>query len=203
MTSAYLNDKGGNTTMTAKRRILIVCAVIAILFLLMGWITLTQFFSPGIHYLGRAVHLQTSESCYLIQDNRIIGKTVLSVDGTSSGIPRHGAYSHFQGYFNVEAYPVPMSDAMATLNSSQSGGFLMRKDGDYLDILYTTLNEWLSRETCEEDYWYILTLNKNKKDMLIIQIMDSEGTVAMGVTAPSEDEALQSLNEYLNDRYPN
>lgn len=79
----------------------------------------------------------------------------------------------------------------------------MRKDGDYLDIRYTTLNEWLSLEACEEDYWYILTLKKRDKNTLIIQIMDSEGTVAMGITAPNEDEALQSLTEYLNDRYPN
>ena len=163
----------------SKRTILCLSIVFLFLVALAIFVSvLLNFFSPGVHYLGDAIHFETGCKVYIMDlhnDASLVEESQFGILGTLDGIPYNGGCGSFHGIIEVSAYPIPIAESCGII-ANEGRGVLGVRDGEYIRILYSGVKLTSDENgfSVSSDYHYTLYLNPERPNQFIVIITDAE-----------------------------
>lgn len=175
-----------------KKRLIGIAIVLAVALVISGIVlhrSIDEFWSTGIHTLGKYGHFNLQKDCYIFTHEsgkaQISGKSVFSINGVTRPFTEKDGFG-FTGHMEVDAYPIAMKDS--------SGSFT----ADFLTNTIRINNqgvEWLYPEC---DIWYLVVLSKSDPGIVAIEVFNNEGNVATVISADSEEEAMENYDYYIS-----
>lgn len=187
-----------------KKRILIIILVsvlvVAALTIVLDAV-ITNFFSEGVHVLGKYAHLSFQTTCYLIDISHTetgtqytpTGETTtLTVSGVVNNWHRFASTfktSQFSGNATVTACPIPFEE-----NVNRFIGVI---DDDII-----TISNWVAPLTFDLETGYEIYILTYDSDVCVVEIHNAEDDSRQyAVSGENEDDALANLDKYLDEKY--
>ena len=172
---------------------IIIGIVISIVVVVAIWISscINNFWkSDGIHVLGKFVHTNYQEKCYLIdsKENKIVGDSIFTISGILNdrqkemSVESH-ATSAFSGHMEVAAYPISLSEGYAW----HSGAI---NDHEITFLSYKDMDS--------PPYYWVHILRSNP-EVILIHINLESGETLTAVCGQSEDEAWENYEQYFEE----
>lgn len=172
---------------------IIVGIVISIVVIIAIWISscFNNFWkNDGIQVLGKFVHINYQEKCYLIdsKEEKIVGDSTFTISGIlydrqKGMFEEQHATSAFSGHMEVEAYPISLLEGYAwhsgTIHDNEIT-FFTHKDMD------------------SPPYYWVHILRSNP-EVVLIHINLENGETLTAVCGQSEDEAWKNYQQYYED----
>ena len=162
--------------------IVILVAVIIVI-----WISssINNFWKrDGIQVLGKFVHINYQEKCYLIdsKEKKIVGDSTFTISGILYDRQQYET-SAFSGHIEVDAYPISLSEGYGW----HSGGI---DDNEITFITHKGMDS--------PPYYWVHILRSNPKVILIHITLENDETLT-AVCGQNEDEAWQNYQQYFED----
>jgi len=170
---------------------IIVGIVISIVIVVGIWISscINNFWkNDGIQVLGKFVHINYQEKCYLIdsEENKIVGDSTFTISGIlydreKGMFEEQHETSAFSGHMEVDAYPISLSEGYGWHSGAIDDNeitFLTHKDMD------------------SPPYYWVHILRSNPK-VVLIHINLENGETLTAVCGQSEDEAWRNYQQYF------
>lgn len=159
------------------------------------------FVSPGVHTLGRDIHIKLTQKCFIIdaQTGEILDETTVSVEGATSRYDRE----LFDGKLKIIGYQNSATGTIEALKAIE-----INEDGTWL---ITHLENCTHQETDENgvtkdvehfcDYSYTYYLYPEAPEQLVVLIESFDQYQPMyAVCADSEEAALARYEEFMSKR---
>lgn len=164
-----------------------VLGIVLVLLVLSGIVLSACFMSflkPGVHVLGRWVHVDLQKTCYFITHDNINGIQVTGESTfTAMGYVRDPIGTEagsFRGHMNVETYPISLEQAYL----HNAGGI----GAEFLELS-------CMGPDCEISYW--VRILKSDPDVIVIHITRDDGQNLTAVCGDTEEQAIHNYQRYL------
>lgn len=176
---------------------------IAVIVLAVAFVAVLRlwFLSPGIHVLGKDIHVELERRCYIIdgKTGQIVDETEVSIDGsTSSEDPEL-----FDGELKVVGYQNSASGTVTSLQAIETD--------EHGRWRITHLENCTHQENVNGiiqdvehfcDYNYTYYIDPEKPELLVVLIESFEKDQPLyAVCGNSEEEALQRYQDFCEDSF--
>ena len=158
------------------------------------------FMSPGIHVLGKEIHINLTESCYLFdgETDELLDETILSINGGTSRSDR----TLFDGEMKVLGYENSASGTVTGIKSievTEAGCWVITHiencthqenvDGIIKDV----------EHFCDYEYTYFVYPDDPQATVVLIESFNDRTSV-YAVCASDEEEARRDYVRFLERR---
>lgn len=201
-TNFLIYRNAGGIDMRQKRIAIIIIFSVALILLATTAILLACFFSDGIHTLFSFVHVDFSETVYVVsEDHSILSTGILTAKGSAAPSPKNGVSAGKNAFEHIEISGFPSitgDDYAAAYTMEQNNGIIVltvskpgaQKDGKDND------------ETMDIEAKYTIFIDKSTSKMLLCQLQVREDNTQKTYYAiTSKDVSI--ITETLNKAYSN
>ena len=173
-----------------KKSISRIVIVIGIAMVILVSNYFNNFFAEveGIHVLGKFVHINYQEKCYLIdmKEDKVIGDSIFTISGIL--YDRHKNMfkeihesSSFKGHMEVDAYPIPLAEGY----------------NNHVGSIHDEKIVFVSYKDNEFSLLYQVDILRSNPEIVVIYIYLENDEVLVAVCGQSEEEALENYQQYL------
>ncbi len=187
--------------MPTKRKVCLILVLVLVVGLILGLIALavgcSQFFSEGVHVLGRYVHIDFQQKCFFIDPDtkEVTGESTFTASGYLfdrhySPFSNGHAASLFDGHMDVDAYPISLKD-----------GFHNHYGAIGQDVITLSCQGMVTADSQPAGTYYIVEILKSNPEIVVIYIYSGSESASVAVCGTDGASAADNYQQYLALRF--